>query len=84
MMNVYVVFRVHGGSEAVDFDTICGVFEDLGSAKACLGNEYRAARPEDKWILSEDPPGNNNYMMAEVVQTDGEFDRFEITEREVQ
>ena len=83
-MNVFVVFRVHGGPEAVDCDTVCGVFRDLGDAKACLGNEYRAVRPEDKWVFSEDPPGNNNYMRAEIVQTDDEFDRFGITEREVQ
>lgn len=83
-MTVYVVFRIHGGPEAVDFATVCGVFRNLGDAKACLGNEYRAARPADEWIFSEDPPGNNNYMRAEIVQTDDEFDRFGIMERKVQ
>lgn len=81
-MKVFVVFRVHGGPEAVDCDTVCGVFRKLEDAKACLGDDYRLTRPEDKWILSEDPPGNN-YMKAELVQTDGDFDRFGITEKEV-
>lgn len=83
-MKVFVVFRVHGGSEAIDFDTVCGVFRNRGDAQACLGNEYRAVRPDDKWVFSEDRPEDNDFMYAEVVQTDDEFDRFEMTEREVQ
>ena len=80
---VFVVFRVHGGPEAMDFDTICGVFRNRGDAQACLGNEYRMVRPDDEWVFSEDKPEDNDFMYAEVVQTDDEFDRFEVTEREV-
>lgn len=29
-------------------------------------------------------PEDNDFMYAEVVQTDDEFDRFEVTEREIQ
>lgn len=83
-MKVFVVFRVHGGPEASDFVTICGVFRDRGDAQACLGNEYRVVRPDDKWVFSEDKPEDNDFMYAEVVQTDDEFDMFEATEREVQ
>ena len=83
-MKVFVVFRVHGGPEATDFDTICGVFRNRGDAQACLGNEYRVVRPDDEWVFSEDRPEDNDFMYTEVVQTDDEFDRFEVTEREVQ
>lgn len=80
---VYVVFRVHGGPEVVDCDTVLGVFRKLEDAKACLGNEYRVARPDGKWIFSEDQPEINDFMHAEIVQTDGDFDRFGIIEQEV-
>ena len=83
-MKVFVVFRVHGGPEAIDYDTVCGVFRNRGDAQACLGNEYRAVRPDDKWVFSEGTPEDNDFMYGEVVQTDDEFDRFEVTEREVQ
>ena len=83
-MRVFVVFRVHGGSGAIDYDTVCGVFRTRGDAQACLGNEYRAVRPDDKWVFFEDRPEDNDFMYAEVIQTDDEFDRFEVTEREVQ
>ena len=82
-MKVFVVFRVHGGPEATDFDTICGVFRNRGDAQACLGNEDRASRPEDEGGFSGDKPEDNDFMYAEVVQTDDEFNRFEVTEREV-
>lgn len=80
----FVVFRIHGGPEAVDFDTVCGVFRNREDARACLGNEYRAVRPEDKWVFFEDKPEDNCFDRAEVVQTDDEFDRFGIIEKEVQ
>lgn len=83
-MNVFVVTRVHGGPQADDCDMVCGVFQNLDDAKACLAHEYSLVRPEDKWIFSEDPPGNNNGMWAEIVQTDDEFDRFKLTEKEIQ
>lgn len=41
-------------------------------------------RPDDKWVFSEEKPEDNDFMSAEVVQTDDEFDRFKVTEMEVQ
>lgn len=81
---MFVVFRVHCGPETVDYDTVCGVFRSKSDAQACLGNEYRIVRPEDKWVASEKKPEDNDFMSAEVIQTDGELDRFGIAEKEVQ
>ena len=81
---VFVVFRVHGGLEAIDYDTVCGIFSNIEDAKTCLGNEYKLVRPDDKWVFSEEKPEDNDFISAEVVQTDDEFDRFKVTEMEVQ